>query len=376
MILSLLVAILAIWLVSPTLEAQNVPRLPPDLKEIIFTSAPAAGDYAEMLSNHTDPRYDWSKARPYITTIKHYAEHLTRVPNPSTGSNTYNILSGLGVFRKVRESRERGGLGLQQSIEVSALKHHNCTRTSVSEFDHVTNESADTALQIYRAGGNLRSLAVDSAMVGGNDCPVGRMSPEQVARWMVSWTGWVRSKVTAGLTEMRRLDPNLPVIPLRIGAIEPYPGFPVGTHKAYITSENAELRRANLPILDFYHLDVDFGPIKDFEVMARDIRDLSAFVRSQGMSFGLIVWGDDSKSPSTDNELFYVTTANKKLTTFKQYDLFSVIDELVIQSWSSDSRGNKWNPTNVPETNRLSHMAFVRHAIGCIANEFSCTPYP
>lgn len=368
-------ALLVAWFAPVYSGAHGETTLSANLKEVIFTSAPAATDYAEMLSRYDEPRYDWSRALPYITTIKHYEGHLWNVPHQSTGPNTYNILRSLGVFRKVRELRQRGGLGLKQSIEVGALKWHNCNRTGVAEFHGLAATAADSALQLYRAGGNVSSLAIDSALVGGYDCKPLRMHPNAIIRWMGAWTILVHQKFNTGLSELIRANPNLPALTLEIGDIEPYPGFSVEFHKFYITRLNEELRKAGAPALAFYHLDTDLGEVADFDKMVRDIRELSEFVHSQGMKFGLIVNGDDSKSVATDNEIYYLTTANAKLCTFKRLGLLSAIDHLIIQSWAFDSSGRQWNPRNVPDAG-LTHTNFAIHALKAIAGEVDCTPYP
>lgn len=369
-------ALLVAWLFSMATGKTEGPLLPPNITEVIYTSAPQAVDYPDMLSRFSEPRYQWSRLLEHVTTIKHYETQTWDTPHESTGSITYSLLMSLGAFRKVRESRQLGGLGLQQSIEMNALKEHNCNNRTSATLGRLTDQSANAPLQIYRAGGNVSSLVIDSAMRGGMECRYELMTPDKAAVWTAAWIVDVRKKVSLRLAELQRLHPDIPVVPLTIGDIEPYPAFPVANHRFYITKLNDELRKAGEPPLAFYHIDTDFSAISDFGKMGQDVRELCAFVRERGMKCGLIVNGEDSRSLQTDTALHYLTTANHKLTTFKNLDLFSVIDHLIIQSWAADSRGGKWMPPNVPDTDRQTHTAFALHAIECIGGKTQCAPYP
>lgn len=350
------------WL--PELGSQGQFQLPRGIK-VWFTSAPAAADLVGMVTRYNEPRYSWSRLRPHISIFQHYqAQTITRPPANVEG-NTYNILSREGFFRTLRH------LKIDQAIEVAAVKTYSCS-AGVESFGRVIDAAVDSALQVYRAGGNVRYLTIDSSLVGGLECRSRILSLGQVAQLVSIFIREVRWRFESRIQEMAAQIPNLPVIPLEIGDVEPYPGFAVGLHKGYLTRILSETAKYRVPGPSHYHLDVDIKLIKDDQLFSQDVRELAAFLKANNIKFGLIVNGED-----VDSAQEYFRTANEKLVRYRNQGLAGTIDHLIIQSWAMSSNGRKNLPANVPEGDSYTHTNFGFHVLGCFFGEdWDCKDYP
>jgi len=324
-----------------------------------LTSAPGAPDLIDMLAQYDNPRYDWHTTRARLTTIKFYHGQVMRDPSPElmtyNQANNYPLLSRRGIFLYVRRN-----LLLRTAVEVGALKDFNCLSTQ-ADIDASADAIVDAVLAVYEAGGNVHRLDIDTAL-GALRCG---LTPINAAGAVARWSMEVENGVNRNLRLMKAVNPVLPVTQLRFADIEPYPLRSLDEHLKYIEElENGRTVNHFQP-LEIYFLDIDHQRVAD-ETLARDFEALLAFCHARGLKVGVIINGDDSNSPSTDTDLFYVQTALTRLAKYKRLGLLDGADVVMVQSWMTASNGLRTIPVNVPE-HGWTQTALLMKVLECAA---------
>jgi hypothetical protein len=350
------------------IEAQDTQQEAPDTQpgeipkprqEIIYASDPGTPDMVEMLTRYNDPQYSWPKALSLISTFKFYAGNLVVDSPTNTESNRFLILQSHDVFRSVTRD-----LHLNTSMEIGVLKPGVCLSAD-GDIDKYTDLAVDTMRNVYQSGGNLGSMAIDTATV---NCGY---SKYDAGKLVGLWTVRVEQKAFKLFGELEQVFPDTPIVPLAIGDIEPYPALNPFEHMSYIDSLVKERARLGFPPIAFYDLDIDTKRIGSDMQVFTDLTMIINYLHSQGIKVGIIVNGDDSRSPETDTDEYYLRTANEKLVKYYELSLFDKVDRVIIQSWATKSTGQFDYPFNVPE-NRMTHTWFVSHVVGCILKTENC----
>jgi len=330
----------------------------PTDKLVWFTSAPGATDLLEMVTRSDNPRYNWSKVRPFISVFQYYQGHAVPYKWDNAEGNTYNILSRGGFFQSLKETHR-----IETAMEVGAVKWFACDNKK-GEVIQMANNAVESAGLVSDAGGNLRYMTIDSALVGGYTCHEKVLYPRDTGELVAVWMRDVR----AGLREKRILETNF-----QIGDVEPYPYIDVDQHKMYVDTVEREAKRLGIPGFSHYHFDVDMRALRDYPKLKRDVFEMSAYLKARGIRFGIIMNGEDSDSATE-----YFETLNKRLVAFKSLGLFDVAQNIVIQSWAMSKDGKQNLPTNVPEDEPYTHTNYAWHMLNCIVDTpgWDCEHYP
>lgn len=332
----------------------------PEGKSVWLNSAPDALDMAEMYTRSDEDRYSWDELRQYVNVIHYYQGHTLLYPSSNSNfkNNSYLHLSSLGFFRSLKEV-----FHFDSSIEVGAVKQYACDWAN-NKLEGMVNLTVESVALVYKAGGDVRYLTIDSSLPGGYECKDATLSAKDVAEVVASWMKDVREK----------LKREVPLAqPVLIGDVEPYPYIDAGTHKWYVDTVTKEAGKLKIPGFSHYHLDVDMDAVRDYEKLSRDIKEICAYVKSKGIRCGIIMNGAD-----TDTSIAYAESYQKRLVVFKSLGLFEVVDNVVIQSWAMSSDGRQYLPPNVPETDPYTKTNLALHTIKCAYGypNWDCERYP
>lgn len=293
-------------------------------------------DYKRMFTNPEE----WEEARSRISAFQfHHAnamggDHSLNY-TPDGGSNSFENLSGAGAF----EMLSRWGIPI--SIEMGALKHFNCEFPERDMPAAVAN-AIQTISNVKSARGRVIDVSMDEPFMGG------------MLRF--EWDGKVVSgceysaEKTAQLTLDHWIRPVQAAHPdVKIGLTEAYPTYDLPALKRNILAlEQAGYR------LPFLHLDYDrFAAIRENKNPEKDFRELQSFLKSRGIIFGLVIWGESGAS----TEEWY-SDAMVMASSFRN-SLGNAPDRIIIESWSRAdgptvhaSTGNdpRYYPDNLPES--------------------------
>src|SRR5262249_14209574 len=229
------------------IEAQEKQQgeIPKPRQEIIYASDPATPDMVEMLTRYNDPQYSWPQALSLISTFKFYAGNLVVDSPTNTGSNRFLILQSHDVFRSVTRD-----LHLNSSMEIGVLKPGVCLSLD-GDIDKYADRAVETMRNVYQSGGNLGSMAIDTATV---NCGY---SKYDAGKLVGLWTVRVEQKAFKLFGELTKVARNTPIVLLTIADIEPYPALNPFEHMSYIYSLVKERARLGFPPIAFYDLDID-----------------------------------------------------------------------------------------------------------------------
>lgn len=335
----------------------------PDV-EIRLTSAPGAPDLLSMLAREETIQNDTREMRKCFSGIKFYQAQLLDNPDPGAlqliKSNYYLNLVQVDAFRTIK-NRFASGV----SAEIAAIKPPTCFKLS-SDIDGAVNATMEAVRNTVRAGGRPEYLDIDTAtQLCGYD---GFHSGELVARFLRQ----LRDRLlTEGFTGVK------------FGSIEPYPALSLYEHMRYIDKIYFDNKTRGYPYLYEYYLDVDLTRVLNPAQLQLDFATRAEYCRLRSIRIGLIINGEDAKTPAQDGELYYFDTANKKLALYQQLGLFKrpfMYEEpvlLMFQSWARDSSGKSTTvPVNVPDTQSFTHTNFVLHGVRCILGLEDCAVYP
>jgi len=365
--LTILLAVFLTFCASAAKAQYEEIPLRPGLK-IWSTSAPAAPDLIDMLSEYDNPRFAWTNSRRFVSGIKFYQSQLMIPPHPMVESNSYANLLSRNVFWIINKRLEK-----EIAIEVGAIKTHNC-HTTFDEINRAADEIVEIALRVYEAGGMLHYLDIDTSfgVCGYNYKQAGIIT----ARWSML----VESRLNKKLQEMKKINPYLKTVPVKFRDIEAYPFKPIEEHLAYIDKFNAERAARDYGPMDAYFLDINHKLVKDSDLV-RDVNTFIYFMHDRNIKVGLIMNGEDPKSLLENNDLSYLRSANERLARFKELGLLEKIDILMVQSWAARFKEDPTEsdrrdiPANVPE-DAITHTNFLLHTLRCIAGTEDCGIYP
>lgn len=332
-----------------------------------YTSAPGAPDLIEMLGKYDD--YDWHIARRYIQTIKFYYGQVWKDPNIENlrivqGNSYYNLVKG-NVFLHVRRNFE-----MKTAIEIGAMKPHNCLFIP-DQIKQAVDDTVEAVMAIYEAGGSVNRLDIDNSI--GHCRATIDDSSFATSRFMMLTEDAINSR----LNEMKKLEPDLPVVPIRWAEIEAYPAWSIKEHLRYIYRLNLILNTQSYLPLEVYFLDIDHSIVND-RALTKDFEVLLSYCHLLGIKVGVIINGDDEnpKNPWINKDLDYLRSANdQKLVRFKRIGILNKADVIMVQSWAIEANGGLTVPRNVPETG-ITGTNFFIHTLKCAAGIVDCSVYP
>jgi hypothetical protein len=250
---------------------------------------------------------------------------------------------------------------------------------SQEAVDRVVWEAVASGVRLYQHQAPLDSYFADNVM---GQCNLG---PFGAAIAFQHWIKLVRWWLPHWVEFARREAPHVEIpayVPVRFSDIEPYPLVPMKDHLTYIELVDSRLRGAGLPTLDTYVLDIDFPRVeKEGWDLGADFRTLVEFLKPRGIKVAVIINGENSTSPATDNEQWYFQTASRKLVRLKQLGIIDLVDTVIIQSWAQRSHGPEHKfgltdmPVDLPDTKRNTHLNFLVYAEDCVRNRAECPIY-
>lgn len=331
----------------------------PEGKSIWLNSAPDAEDMIEMYSRSDEERYGWNELRQYIDVVHYYQGNVMLYPSQNFMRNSYTHLSERGFFRNLKEVYK-----LRTSMEVGAIKWFACD-WSKNDLLETARFGAESVSLVYKAGGEVNYLTIDSSLPGGFECTKRELSVRDMGQMVALWMKDLRSDL---------VKQGVPAVPLSIGDVEPYPYVDVAVHKWYIDIVNSEARRHGIPGFSHYHADVDMRAVKDYPKMQRDLLELATYVKSRGMRFGIIMNGVD-----TDSVTEYFDSLNQRLVVMTSLGILDMADNIVIQSWAMSSDKRQHLPSNVPESEPFTQTNFALHLLNCAVFKtpgWDCERYP
>jgi hypothetical protein len=252
----------------------------------------------------------WPLARSRVDVFKLYEVQLLedQLPCPACGPNRLSGLRRVGAFDRLREWR------IDVAIEMAAIKSWDCR-------GELALPLARQAIQAVRASnGDVRHVALDEPLLGASECGLA--------------DGEALRRTAAFLQAVRAGNPDLDV-----GDIEPYPAFSAERLVAWLRG----LRDAG-EAPAFFHLDVDRAAASRFQSdVVADMKTLRSACASDGIAFGVILWGDDASSDQAyaESVLGWTRTVADTFGGFPEHTLF--------QSWVTSADGAQRAPLNLPE---------------------------
>jgi hypothetical protein len=260
-----------------------------------------------MLRLFTHPE-EWKETRRRVGVFQFYAAQLGADDEcRDCGGNDLAQLRAVSAFPRLKD------WGLDIAVEAPAIKGWGC----ISEL---TLPAAERVVsRVAGAGGEIRHLAMDEPLLGGEDCG--------------QWPDATADEVARYVSSLRRAHPGL-----RIGDIEPYPHF-----DAELIVDWLDALTARGAGVEFLHIDVDRVRAA---LLEKDVPADLAFLRQacsqRGISFGVIFWGGDGldEAAYAADVLQWVDTAHTAVGPSAH---------LVFQSWSASADGRREVPINLPE---------------------------
>ena len=332
-----------------------------------YTSATGALDLIEMLSQYYD--YNWTTARQHMKTIKLYHGQVWKSPTPEIlklfKGNTLEKLSKSNSLLFIRRNFE-----MKLALEIGAMKPENCLFNPY-DIEGAIEPLVDSIAEIYKAGGAVSRLDIDNSI--GHCRATVDDSSFATSRFIML----AEDAINHRLNEMKQLDPDLPIVPIRWAEIEAYPYWSMRQHLRYIYRLNLIMTSRDYVPIEIYFLDVDHNTVND-GALARDFENLLSYCHSLGIKVGVIINGDDEnpKNPWNNKDLDYLRSANdKKLVRFKRLGILNKADVVMVQSWTAEANGNRTVPPNVPETG-ITGTNFFIHTLKCAADISDCEIYP
>lgn len=288
-------------------------------------------DYLRLFTNPEE----WQEAKSRITVFQfHHANVLSDTFCHLCGGRPDGGFNSVGEFIKADAFRGLNNQGIPSSIEAGSVKHHNCH--NLAALDYAARLSIESISIIKANGGQVGYLSMDEPFVGGSAIyPDGsgcNYTPDKIAELVKYFIDKINS-----------IHPEV-----RVGLIEVYPGYTVEELKNNIEA----LERVGYKI-PFFHVDYDrYAGLREGKNIQSDMRKLRDYLRSKGIIFGLIIWGEDGTSTET-----WYSDAMAMATRFRDA-LGGDVDRLIIESWSDhlpsrsgqDYSNNRWYPKNLPET--------------------------
>jgi hypothetical protein len=200
--------------------------------------------------------------------------------------------------------------GISLELEVAAIKEWGPTADDTFAAEEVVWD------RVLRLGGDLASVAMDE--------PLGS------ARYLKKSDEYAVEQTARFVMLARRKYPGL-----KIGDVEPYPGFTAVEHLEWLATLQARIRAEGVAPLDFYRLDADWIA---FTLAHRgswhEAVMLGQSVRKIGVPFSLIYWASgypQAKADGRANETIWYTEVLQEGA-----DVAGVgghPDQFVIESW-------------------------------------------
>jgi len=266
----------------------------------------------------------WRQARASTDVFEFYVQQLVaerRSQCPECGPNV--LLNLLGVYAFHRLHYWRMGI----AVEAGALKEFDCEGAT-------TAEAARLAIGNVRGGGaTVRYLSMDNPMVAIDTCGLD--------------LGEAAARTARFAKRMRTAYPELAV-----GESEPYPAFGVDTIERWIGA-----LRANGYVPAFLHLDVDRRHAAAIRAdLATDLRAMRSACESQGIPFGVILWGETSESDQAyyDSVRAWASTVDAAV---------GQPSHTIFQSWAMTADGAFTVPRNLPETEAYTHTRLINDGL-------------
>jgi hypothetical protein len=318
----LIVGVVAVFLAMvPASAGGNIAN-----DRIWFAPAPGSLDYIRLFQAPSE----WSRALRLMDVFKFYQQHTDLRPNPIVGPNTYDALVRAGAFRTLTRT-----WGKKIALEVGAVKEFYCTPDG-----HGMQEAIDATLAsvqaVERGGGLVSYLAMDEPFLAG-------LSPRCGGPSLVP----TADRLALYMTGVRRVYPRV-----QIGLIEAYPSFTPGDF-----AEMIQLMRERGVPPAFLHADIDLHAMQSGrDDFSRDVTALSALSASQGIAFGIIIWGGNGNA-----DALFAADAMKLEeaveSVFSTWD--AVPPHVIIQSWAESAGGLRITPTTLPEDRRDTHTELL-----------------
>jgi hypothetical protein len=249
-------------------------------------------DTPDLLDLFSDPQL-WSNARAQISVLK-------LGPQQVGGSNPTHI-NTLADLSKVKAFQLLRSWGISLAIEVPSIVGRDCSTRNAVEY------TLRLVRSVRAAGGIVRIASMaDPLAAGKNAC--GDAFEDSAA------------KTAAYIKEVKASEPTL-----EIGDIEAYPLDRPVQLEQWVTEL---IRRGAKPA--FFHLDanIHFLDVHPNIDVAGDLRSLKAFLKAQGIPFGIIFWSGYDPEP-TDQAYFDRTMAWVR----RVHAAIGAPDQAIFQSW-------------------------------------------
>lgn len=281
--------------------------------QVWFTPNIASRDMLKLFSNPSE----WTQAQTRVNVFKFYIQQSVDGCQ-DCGNNTYANLVKAGpssAFNWLNHNNIKIGL------EAGAIKDWNCGR----EPTDAVSGASQAIENIARAGGRVSYIAMDEPYVSTKE-------------WCKQSIDAASNHVSYYIREIGGRYPNI-----AIGLIEPYPFFSAQEIKNFISV--LESHGVKLP---FFHLDMHREGALAWNDINKDLRELESFCRERGISFGVIIWGDNGSSNQDyfNGAMFTAQTVQAAI---------GAPDHLIFQSWSEQAIvGDKIFPDNLPEDSPMT----------------------
>lgn len=290
-----------------------------------FTPGPGTVDMLRLF----EAPHDWETAREAIDVFEFYQGHTLTQAGPGEGPNRYDAFVRVDAFRKLAR------WGKRVAIEVASVKEHYCTPDATG-MQAAVDATLESLRNVHAGGGRVAYIAMDEPFVSGLSRRCGGPGFAPTA-----------DRLAAYIPAVRRAFPAV-----RIGLIEPYPGFSVAQF-----TEIMRLLAARGLAVDFLHADArrPDTPVESegFGGGLLQLRDLAA---QYGIPFGVIIWGDPG-----DSDALYAADALRNAdelgAVFRRWEVMP--DRVLIQSWARSRSGQYITPRNLPEGQQNTHAWLV-----------------
>ena len=299
----------------------------------------------------------WESARAHVNVFKLSAQQLS--PGKPHQVNNFQNLKDAHIFEALASWH------ISLAAETGAVKEWDCTGRLAAL------QTIGMLRNIAAAAGKVDYIAMDEPLLSGTGpC---KLSVAETA---------ARTTLYARLVQEGRSNKGETPL-LHLGDIEPYPSFSVQDLKDWINALQLQGIK-----LDFLHLDINVAYVDSHREirMEQDLVDLSSFMRSANIPFGIIFWS--GHDPVNSDKLYYDYTMR---FLSRVHRAIKAPDQVVFQSWVTRSSGKcpmstptcaklrcsesdppycskKSIPLNLPDTGAatFSHTKLIRDGLAAL----------
>ncbi|MCC6404954.1 MAG: hypothetical protein IT405_01030 [Candidatus Yanofskybacteria bacterium] len=291
----------------------------------VWMNPPPAGDLIRAVQH---PEL-WTEAQKRVDVFAVYFSqaywHEGYECGNACGPNGFTVLRDAGAFSWLGER-------FTLALEAPAVKEWSCTP------ELLLSQAALPAVHaldlVQQSGGTISYISINESFAMGTSGYQGQAGPFGPS---VTGCALPPNEVAALLKlYVDTIHERYPAV--RVGFIEPYPYFSADQ----IMSHLLELEHASVPI-PYFHLDMHLkGQVRRGENAAADLRRIREFCRARGISFGVIIFGEDG----TSNAQF---SADAWAVTQTVAAAVGVTEHTILQSWAEDPPGALNSVKHIPD---------------------------